>query len=653
MNFLPEKETFPYILLFFMVCLFIIILSIFLTHKDWSKLTKSTENMSIVLFFMIGLFLIAAYLLIFQDTILNPQANQTQTQTQTQTNKSTLGISGIISKIKEVFNGFTRVTGGAISNILHFFSDDDTLMYTMLFITACLLIPILFICINYKEWTNNPTSIQNTTIILTFLTLGMFCIIAIYLYKLYPEKFSGSINSIKNLPSVTKKLLQYKEFRYKVGYLFLFFAFVLLCILLNGIQVPFLENLKKEYFGLTTFVILFVASFFIGILLYYTYSYNYASSTSNPEPTSVNNFFLNSVYILFSLGLSIALIAWTVISVGSLNSTAHILSLVGNIALIVVLFAIVYRIININSYIKNSPIVRLILNSIFYVPCLLINVLEFFYQSKKIELVLFVLSILLLVFIILGVPYLEKKFYIQGGTLLLNEPVYLDNYHLLTDYSKLNPKAIDPSNPSNVKYEYNYALSMWIYIDSNNKIDGSGNIGDLNSYKKIFDYGGKPAIYYDPFHNTMSILEVSSFDKASPDVTHIYEEKNVKLQKWNHVIFNYNAGTLDIFYNGKLVKSQPNVTPYMELDSLSVGSVNGLNGAICNVTYFDKVLTIQKINYLYESLKNSTPPTSMITASIMNMDANQTGEEAKELTTGIIVTSVVTVVSILAALLYT
>ena len=46
------------------------------------------------------------------------------------------------------------------------------------------------------------------------------------------------------------------------------------------------------------------------------------------------------------------------------------------------------------------------------------------------------------------------------------------------------------------------------------------------------------------------------------------------------LIINYQEGTMDIFYNGDLVKSVGNIVPYMEFDLLSVGNSRGVNGEV-------------------------------------------------------------------------
>jgi hypothetical protein len=99
-------------------------------------------------------------------------------------------------------------------------------------------------------------------------------------------------------------------------------------------------------------------------------------------------------------------------------------------------------------------------------------------------------------------------------------------------------------------------------------------------------------------HDKHKIPEVDAYNNII-----ICKINNILLQKWNNIIINYNGGTLDIFYNGELVKSQPEIVPYMTNDELIVGKNNGLNGGIRNVIYFNKNLDITQIYNLVKDNK--------------------------------------------------
>ena len=89
----------------------------------------------------------------------------------------------------------------------------------------------------------------------------------------------------------------------------------------------------------------------------------------------------------------------------------------------------------------------------------------------------------------------------------------------------------------------------------------------------------------------------------------IYKRSDILLQKWNNVVINYNAGTLDVFYNGELVKSSIEVVPKINYDMLTIGSVNGISGHVANLMFFDHPLNYLTVNRLYTMLKDNNPPT--------------------------------------------
>jgi hypothetical protein len=106
----------------------------------------------------------------------------------------------------------------------------------------------------------------------------------------------------------------------------------------------------------------------------------------------------------------------------------------------------------------------------------------------------------------------------------------------------------------------------------------------------------------------------------------------IPFQKWNQFVFNYREGGVDLFLNGKLIKSysySKNELPiYSEKDKIEVGdelkikkqkmigeqlidiphTIDGLYGAICNVVYYKRPLLKSEIVRNYNLLFYKNPP---------------------------------------------
>jgi hypothetical protein len=257
-------------------------------------------------------------------------------------------------------------------------------------------------------------------------------------------------------------------------------------------------------------------------------------------------------------------------------------------------------------------------------------------------------------------PLLKTKYLKQGGQQLINQPVPTDiltnvtSYESLSEVDKMNSQFLNniasyQMTDTGVKFNYQYALSFWFYIDSFPPSTSS-------AYMKvvpILSYGGNPTVKYSSNDNTLYITVKQKEDENQiidyineqeteirPETINkwksiqdniqttidkvktmpfgndidadghrlIYKHPDVLLQKWNHIVLNYNGGTLDVFYNGKLVKSAIEVVPYIKLDMLTVGMENGISGNLANLMYFSEPLDLVTINTLYQSLKDQNPP---------------------------------------------
>ena len=92
------------------------------------------------------------------------------------------------------------------------------------------------------------------------------------------------------------------------------------------------------------------------------------------------------------------------------------------------------------------------------------------------------------------------------------------------------------------------------------------------------------------------------------ELTEIFLSKDIPYQKWNNIVINYDAGYMDVFLNGELVGTKSGVSPYMKYDSVSCGENRGVEGGICNVTYYDRILSKGKILLNYKLLSQMNPP---------------------------------------------
>lgn len=240
---------------------------------------------------------------------------------------------------------------------------------------------------------------------------------------------------------------------------------------------------------------------------------------------------------------------------------------------------------------KRGPIIRLFFDIIIYIPCLISDFINFIKEQYNLTtkpITILLILELFLIFIGAILPTIFSVIIKHNGHELLKEPVSLSQETRLGVPEKINKK-----NDSD-KFNYNYAISCWVYLDAEPPSTNASYTENAN----ILSYGGKPAILYNASTNELIINA-----KIGNENKEIYKTKDIEYQKWFNIIINYNGGTMDIFIDNTLVSSSINVVPYMTYDDIICGKHNGIYGFIKNVMYFNNTLSKDKIAWIFKSNK--------------------------------------------------
>lgn len=438
----------------------------------------------------------------------------------------------------------------------------------------------------------------------------------------------------------------------------------IIMFLIGVYQFYIKPNLKAV--GTVSGGVILLAVFFVLMLIslmgYFTIAVKNPSILGDNNKTFVNDLFTKIGYILgifilltvlflffnwlgsYALGLGTGTTYGSEADNKSKGYNTFVSILIGIIAL-----GIIYRVLMRFDWFKKfmeKPIFRLLLNIIFYIPCLITDAYEGllaeYNLADKTVVSLIIIEILIIVAYFFT-PQLIKKQYMKDGKQLLNEPVKLGNVTTVGELSDLYDVTPGTGESADqINFDYNYGLSFWTFIHSN----PPNTSASFNKFGNILSFSGNPAVKYNPLTNTLIITTKSTENDSTISISKqvvtlenkdasvdtinntisktkqmpinieldedndriIYKDTNFLLQKWNNIVINYHGGTLDIFINGKLVKSSIEVSPYMAFNKITLGQEDGLSGGIANVAFFKKPLDIITINTIYTSLHNLDPP---------------------------------------------
>jgi hypothetical protein len=125
------------------------------------------------------------------------------------------------------------------------------------------------------------------------------------------------------------------------------------------------------------------------------------------------------------------------------------------------------------------------------------------------------------------------------------------------------------------------------------------------------------------FPDELAFLESQTYEKMK----HTFYPVTLPDQKWNQIALNYTDNSVDLFINGQLERTfylagkdippsefdEPGhptsfLPQYNDLDTITVGDKNGIDGGICNVVYYKEPLTPEQITFTYNAMMYSNPP---------------------------------------------
>jgi len=373
-------------------------------------------------------------------------------------------------------------------------------------------------------------------------------------------------------------------------YIFAFALFIIFTVLF------FYYSKNRMKFSMETF--LFTFSIIIPLSLLYYFVSPYASKLGEGAPGNEKNI------MIICIGLTIFALVITYVST---KLTYRDLLMAGYVAIflfammVIVGLAIVFLMFS--MYLKQSKgWLGFFVHLIFYIPCLFIDLVQYIKGEIKstanLIYILFIIEILLVLSYIY-IPKFVSKILKQNGISILSDSRFLNKEYIITSNELMKLPKANPQD--NTLYRQNFAVSMWVYIDPQSN--------SYNAYSKetnIFNMDDKkPQLVY--------INNMSNQDEKDKLGIYFGEDKYViknKGQRWTNVVINYTSTTVDIFIDGNLERTFNLTAPpqYITTGTVVLGANDGLDGAICNIIYFNKALLKTEIVNMYNLLMFSNPP---------------------------------------------
>jgi hypothetical protein len=159
---------------------------------------------------------------------------------------------------------------------------------------------------------------------------------------------------------------------------------------------------------------------------------------------------------------------------------------------------------------------------------------------------------------------------------------------------------IDANKLPNSANSSNYTWSMWFYVDDWNYKYGQSKVilGRINSNNEPC-----PVISLGEYQNTINVAVQTYADSATSSSGNLVNCKvnNVPIQSWTHLLVSLNTRSMDVYLDGKLVKTciLPGVVKIEPKAGVYITPNGGFGGYTANIKYFGESLNPQQAWDLY------------------------------------------------------
>lgn len=306
---------------------------------------------------------------------------------------------------------------------------------------------------------------------------------------------------------------------------------------------------------------------------------------------------------------------------------------------------------------KVTSIPLFILKVLKYIPCFIMDMIEiakreFNMTTKPVWILLGVEAIIVGLYFL--IPLISRALMYDSSKTVLPE---IADLRRTKDLGTLeNAGIVRTSDCSHkTKRKYDYAFSAWLFF-----IPHAPNVmKNGGGFVPVLDISGIPTLLYKSTTNELQFrLNVHKRDSADDDVSvddaaassspsstltfHesvdpdlvddassrqapsssaapnpaalpdtravvVYTIQNMPLQRWNHIVYNYDGANIDIFLNNELLVTLTDYVPAIEHGTIKAGG-GGVIGNIANVVFFNHHITKDAISGIYNSHKDADVP---------------------------------------------